>query len=150
MIKNPKDWWTGLLYLFFGGSAMIIAQGYPLGTATKMGPAYFPTVLGGILILIGLISLARSFIQTGAPIEKFALKGLALILLSTVLFGVIVRGAGLAVALPLLVIISSLGSRGMKWLPRFLLALSLTVFCVLVFLKGLGIPLAVIGPWLGG
>jgi hypothetical protein len=45
MIRNPKDFWTGLIYIFFGSSAIVIAREYGMGTAIKMGPAYFPTVL---------------------------------------------------------------------------------------------------------
>jgi putative tricarboxylic transport membrane protein len=66
------------------------------------------------------------------------------------LFGFIVRGAGLAVALPLLVVISALASARFRWRPTLIMAAGLTVFCVLVFLKGLGIPMPTIGHWFGG
>ena len=104
MIRSTKDFWSGLIYICLGSSAMIIAQDYSMGTAVKMGPAYFPTILGGLLVLIGTISVIRSFVVTGTPIGAFAFKGLALIIGSTLLFGFLVRGAGLIVALPLLVI----------------------------------------------
>jgi len=150
MIRGAKDFWTGLIYIFFGSSAIIIARDYGMGRAIKMGAAYFPTVLGGLLILIGIIAIVRSFLKAGTPIGAFTFKGLALIVVSTVLFGLLVRGAGLVIALPLLVIISASASKDFRWLPSLALAAGLTLFCVLVFLKGLGIPLPVIGPWLGG
>jgi Tripartite tricarboxylate transporter TctB family len=148
--RNPKDFWTGLIYIFFGSTVILIARNYGMGTAVRMGPAYFPTILGGLLLGIGAIAVIRSFVVPGTPVGSFAFKGLLLVSLSVLLFGFIVRGAGLAVALPLLVIISALASERFLWRPTLIMAAGLTVFCVLVFLKGLGIPLPVIGPWFGG
>ena len=150
MIRSDKDFWTGLIYIFFGSSALIIGRDYPMGTAIKMGPSYFPAVLSGLLILIGIISLVRSFLKTGTPIGRFAFKGLALVVVSTVLFGLIVRGAGLVIALPLLVIVSAFASKDFRWVPSLLMAAGLTLFCIAVFLKGLGIPLPILGSWFGG
>ncbi|HEY6197666.1 MAG TPA: tripartite tricarboxylate transporter TctB family protein [Candidatus Binatia bacterium] len=147
---NPKDFWTGLIYVAFGAAFIWIARDYGMGTAFRMGPAYFPTVLGAILILIGLISLARSFLRPGTAIAGFTIKGMLIVVLSTALFGAIVRGAGLAVALPALVIVSGYASADFRWGRMLALAAGVTVFCVLVFLKGLGVPLPVVGPWLGG
>ena len=150
MIRNAKDFWTGLIYIFFGSSAIIIGREYGMGTAIKMGPAYFPTILGGLLVGIGVISVIRSFIVRGTPVGAFAFKGLTLVTVSALVFGFLVRRAGLAVALPLLVIISAYASTRFRWRPTLLIAAGLTVFCALVFLKGLGIPLPIIGPWFGG
>jgi putative tricarboxylic transport membrane protein len=150
MIRNPKDFWTGLIYIFFGSSAMLIAREYGMGTAIKMGPAYFPTVLGGLLAAIGAISVMRSFIVSGAPIGRFAFKGLTLVTLSALIFGFIVRSAGLAVALPLLVMIGALASSQFRLASTLIMAAGLTIFCILVFIEGLGIPLPIIGPWFGG
>ena len=150
MIRNAKDFWTGLIYIFFGSSAILIGREYGMGTAIKMGPAYFPTILGGLLVGIGVISVIRSFIIPGTPIAAFAFKGLSLVSVSALVFGFLVRRAGLAIALPLLVIISAYASTRFRWRPTLLIAAGLTVFCALVFLKGLGIPLPIIGPWFGG
>lgn len=150
LIRGRKDFWTGLIYVFFGLSALLVARDYGMGTGGKMGPAYFPTILGGLLSAIGVIAVIRSFIVPGTPIGAFAFKGLALVSVSVLMFGLLVRGAGLAVALPLLVIISARASARFRWRPTLLLAAGLTIFCILVFLKGLGIPLPVIGPWFGG
>lgn len=150
MIRSTKDFWTGLIYIFFGSSAVLIASDYGIGTALKMGPAYFPTILGALLLLIGIISLVRSFIQPGSPIGGFTFKGLLLVIASTLVFGLIVRGAGLVIALPALVIISAYASVDFRWGPSLALAAGLTVFCILVFLKGLGVPLPILGSWFGG
>jgi len=150
MIRSSKDFCTGLIYIFFGISAILVARDYGMGTGGKMGPAYFPTILGGVLSAIGAIAVIRSFIVSGTPIGAFTFKGFALVSVSVLMFGFIVRGAGLAVALPLLVIISASASTRFRWRPTLLIAAGLTIFCILVFLKGLGIPLPAIGPWFGG
>lgn len=150
MIRSMKDLLAGLIYIFFGASAILIAREYTMGTAFKMGPAYFPTVLSILLIVVGSISVLRAFILPGTPIGAISLKGLALVTASIVVFGLVVRGAGLAIALPLLLFISAAGSVKFRWQTMLMIAVGLTFFCVLVFLKGLGIPLPVIGPWFGG
>jgi hypothetical protein len=150
MIRSSKDFWTGLIYIFFGSSAILIARDYGMGTALRMGPGYFPTVLGALLALIGIISLVRSFMKPGAPIGRLAFKGLLLVIGSTLVFGLIVRGAGLAVALPVFVITGAYASIHFRWGASIALAAGLTVFCILVFLKGLGVPLPVLGSWFGG
>jgi hypothetical protein len=150
MKRNPKDFWAGLIYLFFGVSAIVIAQDYPMGTAFRMGPAYFPTILGGVLVVIGAISMARSFIMAGTSIGEFGFKGLGLVIAAVVAFGFFVRGAGLVAALPLLVMIGAYASVRFQWRTAIIMAAGLTIFCALVFVTGLGIPLPIIGPWLGG
>jgi len=149
MIQSAKDFWSGLIYIFFGLGAIVIARDYGMGTALKMGAAYFPTILGGLLILIGAISVIRSFVIRGAPVGAIALKGLVMVVGATLIFGLTVRGAGLAVAIPILIVISAAASSRFRWKPTLLMAVGLTLFCVLVFLKGLGIPLPVVGPWFG-
>jgi len=150
MKQNPKDFWTGLLYIFFGVSAMLIARDYNMGTASRMGPAFFPTILGALLAVIGAIAVIRSFIAPGTPIGGFAFKGLVLVTVSVVVFGFLVREAGLVIALPLLVILGGYASARFRWRNAITMAAGLTIFCAVVFVKGLGIPMPIIGPWLGG
>ena len=148
-IRSPKDFWAGVLYIAFGLSAIVIGREYGLGTALRMGPAYFPAVLGAVLTLIGSISLVRSFLKPGEPVGGLALKPMILITVAILLFGFLVRGAGLVVVIPLLMITTAYGSIHFRWGASILLAIGMTVFCVLVFSKGLGVPLPILGPWFG-
>ena len=147
--RNAKDFWTGLIYIFVGSAALIISRDYDMGTAVKMGPAYFPTLLSVLLMVIGIISVLRSFFKSGSPIGVVAWKGLVLIVASTLLFGMIVRGAGLILALPLLVIVSASASARFSWKTSLAEAIGITVFCIVIFLKGLGVPLPILGSWFG-
>jgi putative tricarboxylic transport membrane protein len=117
-----------------------------------MGPAYFPTTLGWLLSMIGLISVIRAFVHKGEPVPMptFAWKPLLSIFVATVVFGLIVRGAGLLIALPVFVIMTAYASVSFRWLRVLALAAGATIFCSLVFVKGLGVPLPLVGRWFGG
>jgi hypothetical protein len=145
----PKDVWAGLIYIALGGAMFWVALGYRLGTAGRMGPGYFPRVLALILVLIGIISLVRGLIVQGEPVGDLAWKPLALISLSSVLFGLLLERAGLAVALAALVLVSASASNQFRWDGKALAGLvALVAFCVLVFVKGLGVPMPILGSWL--
>lgn len=149
-IRNPKDFWAGVIYSIVGFAAVYIARDYEMGSAVRMGPAYFPTVLGGLLALVGAAALVRSFITPGEPIGIFALRSTLIVCGATVLFAMLLRGAGFAIALIVLVLVSSYASVKFRWGTAAVLAIGLAVFCALVFLRGLGIPLPLLGSWLGG
>lgn len=148
-IRDPKDFWPGVIFLFFGLAAVFIGNNYTMGSAGRMGPAYFPTILGTILALIGAGCLLRSLVRSGAALGSFAVKELALVLVATVLFGVLVRGAGIAVAVVVLVMLSAYASTKFKILPYLALAAGMALFSVLVFVVGLGLPMPIIGTWFG-
>jgi hypothetical protein len=148
-LRNPKDFWTGIIYVLSGSSAFIIARDYQMGTALKMGPGYFPTILSVLLVLVGTISLIRSFARQGSPVDRFTVKGLVVVLGATVLFGLLLRGGGLIVALPVLVVGSAAASSRFRWRQSLLLGAGLTLACTLIFLKGLGVPIPMVGSWFG-
>lgn len=149
-IRHPKDFWTGLIFTASGVAFGILAQDHEIGTTTKMGPAYFPTVLAVLLTIIGLATTVRSFIIDGPPLQGFAVKAVLLVLGPIVLFGLVLRGVGLAAALLALAVISAYASVRFRWQTAVPLAVGLTVFSILVFVMGLGLPIPVIGRWLGG
>jgi hypothetical protein len=149
LTRNPKDFWPGFIYMAFGISALIIARDYKMGTALKMGPAYFPAIVSALLVLVGIISVVRSFVKEGSPIGSFTVKGLFIIAASTLVFGFILRGAGLIIALPVFVISSFYASRWFNWRHSIMLAVGVAAFCIIVFLKGLGIPIPLVGSWFG-
>jgi hypothetical protein len=148
-VRNPKDFWIGIIFLFFGLAAVILGRDYAMGSAGRMGPAYFPTILGTLLAVIGLIGVIRAFIRKGEAVSKFHIKELALVLVAVCLFGVLMRGAGLLPAVVVLIFLSAYASPKFKWGEVALLAVGLAVFSYLVFVKLLGLPMVAFGPWLG-
>lgn len=148
-IRHPKDFWSGLIFLALAVTFGWIAQGYPMGRAIKMGPGYFPTVLAAILGLIGLITLVRSFVLEGEGVGQWAWRGGAVVLAAMLLFGLLLRGGGLAVSV--LVVVFAGAAASIRFRPPVAAAAAvvMTVFCIAVFVWGLGLPIPIFGRWFG-
>jgi len=148
-IRHPKNFWIGIIFLAFGTAAIVIGQDYEMGSAARMGPAYFPIVLGGILAAVGAIGVARSAFASGDPIGRLHLKELALVLAAVLLFGILVRGAGLAPATLVMTVMSAYAGPKFQIGKALLLAGCLALFAVLLFVTLLSLPMPVFGPWFG-
>ena len=70
-IKAPKDFWSGVVFMTFGAIALAVSSGYRMGTAARMGPGYFPRVLGMLLIVLGAIIALRATRTKGGPVPPF-------------------------------------------------------------------------------
>lgn len=145
-MKAPtgKDFHAGLIFIVIGLVAVVVAaRDYAFGHAMRMGSGYFPVVLGGLLALLGLVIVIRSFTRPGTKIGPVAWRPLALIMLGLVLFGYLVKPFGLVLAIAVLVFLGSRGSREFRWYEVTLLAASLGAFSVAAFVWGLGLPFPV-------
>ena len=149
-LQAPRDFWSGLIFTATGVGAVVLGRESSIGSATKMGPGYFPTVLGVLLAFVGLVLIVRAFLSRGPAIGAFAVRPLLLVLGATVLFGLMLRGAGMVVALIVLVLLSAPASRLVRWAPAIVLAVGLAAFSALVFVKILGLPVSLFGRWFGG
>jgi putative tricarboxylic transport membrane protein len=140
-IKSPKDFWAGVMFIAFGGGMAAIAlTNYQMGTAVRMGPAYFPVLLGAILAVLGLILFARSFALKGDKVPTFHFQPLLFILAACLAFAYTLKPLGLIGATLLLVFISAYGGHEFKWKEVAILYVALIIFSVLVFVKGLTLP----------
>ena len=140
-IKSPKDFWAGLMFMVSGlFFAIWAAEFYQMGTAVRMGPAYFPTVLGGMLTVLGLIVFLGSFAMQGEKVPAFALRPLILISVGCVLYGYLMKPLGLVGATAALVYVSAAGGHEFKWKEVTILYVILMIFSWAVFVKGLTLP----------
>lgn len=140
-IRAPKDFWAGLMFIAFGLGFMLVARNYAMGTAVRMGPAYFPTVLGGLLALIGLAIFVKSLARNGPPVPRIVLRPMILIVVALLLFGVFLKPLGLIVCAAILIGLGAFGGHEFKSREVAILYAVLTVFSVFVFVKGLGLPI---------
>jgi hypothetical protein len=139
-VFKRRDIWAGLMLIGIGTAAMLIARGYPFGTALRMGPGYFPTMLGGLLIVFGLITFA-SGLRDGEHIGgSWSLRALIIVPLSLVVFGVLMTHAGFIPALFALIVGSATATSDFRPIEVLLFAMALTALAVLVFVYALGLP----------
>jgi hypothetical protein len=129
-IRAPKDFWSGLMFIAFAAVAVLAARGYNLGTAGKMGPGYFPLLLGGVLAVLGAILVARSFAIDGEPIGRLHLPPLAIVALAVV-------------SLIIVIATSAFASRESRVLETIALAAVLATFSVGVFIYALRLPFSI-------
>ena len=142
-IKAPRDFWAGLMFIAFGVGFAWVAQNYQMGTSVRMGPAYFPTMLGGILAVIGVAIFVQSLISAGSAVPKFYFRPLILIVVATVLFGILLKPLGLVLSVAMLVGVGAFGGFEFKTKEVAILYVVLAIFSVWVFVKGLGLPIPV-------
>lgn len=140
-IRNPTDFWTGLLFGGFGlFAAIYAAMSYKLGTAVRMGPGYFPTWVGGLVALLGLVVMLRSLTLEGPALPRMRLRPVIFVLGGSLAFGYLLKPLGMVAATIVLVIISAAGGHEFRWREVLLLAVGLAAFAVGVFVYGLGLP----------
>ena len=142
-IRAPKDFWSGLMFCGFAVVGLLAARGYALGAAGKMGPGYFPLLLGGVLALLGVVLIARSIALDGEPLPRFHVLPLAVIAVAVCLFGALIEPFGLVVALAVLAMLSAWAGPQFRWLEAAALTAVLIVFSIGVFVYALGLSLSV-------
>jgi len=94
-IKSQKDFFSGLVYVVVGGALAIGATNYNVGTGARMGPGYFPLLLGILLAVIGAFVMFKSLTvetQDGDKIGSWAWKPLFFIIVGNLLFGILLGG----------------------------------------------------------
>jgi hypothetical protein len=140
-IKSPRDFWAGVMFAGFG--LFFVAWSfvhYQMGSAVRMGPGYFPAVLGGLLVVLGAAVLLKSLAVDGPKVASFHLRPLILVCLSVLAYGYLMQPGGLAVATAAAVFIGALAGHEFRWKEVSVVALVLVVFSYLVFVKGLTLP----------
>ena len=138
-IRNHRDFWSGVLFIVTGVLFMILSRQYQMGTAAKMGPGYFPTILGGLMAVLGLMILVPSLSKRGPEVRvnRIDLKSIALILIAVAVYAATLPKLGFIVSLFLLILIASYASHEFKLKTTLLSSVVLLGFSYLVFVKGL-------------
>jgi Tripartite tricarboxylate transporter TctB family len=148
-IRAPKDFWSGIMFLVFAAAAIITASAYSLGRAGRMGPGYFPIMLGCALALIGVILVARSVVVSGEPVGRLHPGPLIIVALAVVVFGLTIQPLGLVISLMLVTVMACLAGRERRPLEIAALTVAMAVFSVGVFVFALRLPLP-LWPSIGG
>lgn len=153
-IGHPKDFWGGVLFAAIGLLFAVIARGIPglafvsgysMGTPARMGPGFFPFYLGVMLFVLGVIIAVNGVRSAGGPeaaFPKFHWAPILWVLGAVVLFGIILKATGMLIAGFLLIVIASVGNpEGVQWKSTIVMGVLLVVFCAMVFVWGLKLPI---------
>ncbi len=150
---NQTDFWGGVMFAVVGFTFLVIAYGvkvgdtvllagYSMGTPARMGPAFFPFWLGLILTLIGVaIAVMALRDDKSKPLAQFHWGPVLWVLGAVVFFGITMKWIGMPLAGVALVVICSVPSGHFRWKPVLFLSLGLVVFCTIVFVYGLKLPI---------
>lgn len=147
-IKSQKDFFSGLMFMGVGGAFAWGATTYNVGEGARMGPGYFPLMLGILLAVIGAAITFTSLVveaEGGGKIGKWAWKPLFFIILANVVFGILLAGLpsiklpamGMIVAIYALTFIASMAEAGWKFKTTLILATVLAIGSYLAFVVAL-------------
>lgn len=147
-IKSQKDFFSGLMFMGIGVAFAWGATTYNVGSGARMGPGYFPLMLGILMtILGGLITFKALAVETrgGDKIGKWAWKPLFFVILANLVFGVLLAGLpniklpafGMIIAIYALTFIASMAEAGWKFKSTFILATVLAVGSYVAFVMAL-------------
>lgn len=151
MAVNIRDVAAGLLFvaigLFFALDSVFNLR---IGQAFSMGPGYFPLIMGGVLVALGVAIAAKSIGQVSVPIGRIPWRGLGLIMAAIIYFAASVRALGFAPAVAGSTFLASLSSGRMSLVAALITTAVLTLFCALVFVVALGLPYPLLARWITG
>ena len=139
-MANNRDFWAGVFLIAIGAAAMLMARDYAFGTALRMGPGYFPNVLGGMLTLFGIYLVAAG-LHRGEPIAgPWSLRALVVVPASLALFGALVDRAGFIAAMLVLMFGSATATTEFRLVEALLFSVLVTALCAVIFVWALGLP----------
>jgi cytochrome bd-type quinol oxidase subunit 1 len=146
--RNNRDFFAGLLYIVTGAAGMWIARDYPFGSALRMGPGYFPSVLGGMMVAFGIAVMMMGVKNNEKIKGNWSFRALIVLPIATAVFGWMMEEAGFIPAMLVLIPFSAAAGREFKLVEITLLTIGLTVLCTAMFIYGLGLPYPLIkGMW---
>ena len=143
-IKSQKDFWSGVMFMAVGIAFAWGATSYSFGASARPGPGYFPFGLGVLLALLGaLILFSALTIETddGEPVGAIAWRPIGILTAAVVLFGLALPSLGMVVALPLLIIVSSLAGDEFHWGEAIVNSVVLTAGSWFIFIWGLNLTI---------
>lgn len=161
-IKSQKDFYAGLMFTLVGlVFAVTSATSYNIGTGARMGPGYFPLLLGVVLVVLGLVITATGFTskaEDGDKIGKWAWRPLFFVIAANLIFGLLLGGLpklgipymGMVAAIFGLVIVASLAGEVFKLKEVLILSLVLSVGSYLAFVLLLKLQLPVWPAFISG
>jgi hypothetical protein len=147
--RSVKDVLAGLVFVGFGLAFAAGATTYAIGSAARMGPGFYPLIVGVLLVVLGAVIVGRSLREADAePLSAPAWRAVALIVGAVMIFGLTARGLGLAPSIFITAALSSLASQRTSIPVALGFGLLLSALCVAIFVSALRLNLQLLGPWI--
>ena len=148
--RSFPDVLAGGIFVVIGGAFVVGSLSYELGTPLRMGPGYFPLLVGVIVVALGLAIVLKGLIA--GEVTAFGAvpwRAVAAIVAALLFFGFTVDGLGFVPASAVTALLTTLASSRVRPLRAVLVAIGLTVASTLIFVVGLQLRIPLWGPWLG-
>ncbi|GGE71516.1 tripartite tricarboxylate transporter TctB family protein [Niveispirillum cyanobacteriorum] len=139
-VRSPQDLVGGIALILLSLLAFSQIGDLKFGTASRMGPGYFPTLLAGLTGLMGVIIAGRSLVLDGPALDQLHWRQALPILGAILAFGLAIRPLGLVIASALLFGIAAFASSDTKWRELLVVSAALILFAVGLFVLALGLP----------
>lgn len=148
-LRNRRDLWAGIMFTFTGLLFIALSQQYPMGTAAKMGPGYFPTVLGGLMAVLGIIVLLGAYSKSNqiTHVTQFMFRPTVMLLGGVALFAGLLNTMGMVVSLIALILISAVASHEFRLKDTLMSIVVLAIMAWVVFVWGLELQFPVWPIW---
>jgi putative tricarboxylic transport membrane protein len=140
-VKGPQDLIGGLVIIVVAAVVLWGLSHISTSRYQAISPTLFPRICAYLLAIGGFALVVRSFLYEGPQIEPTPLRGVGLVTIGVVLFGFLTPICGYAVAGFATMIVGGLASTEVRFRELVLVAVALTVFCVLLFTYGLGLSI---------
>ncbi len=140
-----QDVLGGLLLVGFGIAGLVFGASLDFGTARRMGPGFFPTILSWLLIGVGAVVAAGGLVRAGAKATGIAWRPVVLITIAVSVFGALIDRIGLIGATAAVIVLGSFAGRDARPIEVAALAVFMAVSAALLFVYALGQPLPLWG-----
>ncbi len=145
--RDNRDFLAGAMFFGVGAAALFLARHYQFGSTLRMGPGFFPVLLGITLVLFGVYIMIKGLRKHERIQGNWSIRAMIMLPLATVLFGFLIERTGFIPALLVLGFGSAAAGNEFRWGEALLLTAFLTVLSVVLFIWGLGLPYSLIGPF---
>jgi hypothetical protein len=137
-VKSPQNLGAGLIFILIGAAGFLLGRDLSFGTPARMGPGFFPLILSGLILAIGVAVALMGLSLRGPHIEPMKWRPITTVSLAIVAFGFAMSQLGLALSAALLTFLAALARKEIHWRETAALAVILALFSVGLFIYGLG------------
>ena len=146
-IRSPQDFWGGLALVALAAFALYASSDLPGQRGFAFGPGTAPRLFAGLLLAFGLLIASFGIFFNGPPLEKFGFRGVVLIACAIFAFAALIRPIGLVPSTFLAFMIAAAASKETRWIESTIMAVGMTIFCVVLFVYLLNLPFQLWPRW---